>query len=244
MSSEAFFERVGDVLDAIRANETESMRRVTEALVRCIRDDRMIFTFGSGHSSLLAAEGLYRAGGLACVSAILEPATTFAGGALAGTAFERMRGVHRGVVDRYGVTAGDVLVLFSNSGVNPLPVELAADCRDRGLTTVAVTSRRYVARVTGSDARCTTVLDVADHVIDNHVPPGDAVIDIGSDGRQAAPVSTIAGAFIWNALVADVAAQLAALAITPPVYVSSNMAGSKEVNADLVERYRNRIRNL
>ena len=243
VSLAAYFERVRELLEAIMANEAEPMRQVAELLATCIREDHIVYTFGSGHSSLLAAEGLFRAGGLACVSAILEPTTTFAGGALAGTAIERMPGISRNVMARYEVAEGDVLVVFSNSGVNALPVELTEYCRDRGLTTVAITSCRYVAQAAGANTRA-TLLDVADYVIDNHVPPGDAAIEVGSDRQPVAPLSTIAGAIIWNALVADVSERLVDLAITPPVYVSSNMTGAKGVNAALVDRYRHRIRNL
>jgi uncharacterized phosphosugar-binding protein len=243
VSLAAYFETARALLEAIQANEAEPMRRVAERLAECIREDHIIYTFGSGHSSLLAAEGLFRAGGLACVSAILEPTTTFAGGALAGTAIERMPGISRSVMARYGVAGGDVLVVFSNSGVNALPVELTEYCRDRGLTTVAITSRRYAVQAAGSGHR-PTLLDLADHVIDNHVPPGDAAIEVGSARQPVASLSTLAGAFIWNALVAEVADRLVDQAITPPVYVSSNMTGAKEVNAALVDRYRHRIRNL
>ena len=62
VSSAAYFERVRELLEAIRTSEAEPMRLVAERLAACIREDHIIYTFGSGHSSLLAAEGLFRAG--------------------------------------------------------------------------------------------------------------------------------------------------------------------------------------
>ena len=244
MSSATYSSRVLEVLKAIQVNEAETLRAVSERLVDCVREDRIIYTFGSGHSSLLAAEGLFRAGGLACVSAILEPSTTFAAGAVAGSAFERKVGAFQEIIDRYPVSPGDALVVFSNSGVNALPVELTQHCRQAGLTTVAITSRRYAEVAARSNGSTCTLLEVAEYVIDNHLPPGDALVGIGTAGPNVAPGSTVAGAYIWNALQAEVAVRLKALRLELPVYVSSNTDGAKEVNEGLVRRYRQRVRNL
>jgi uncharacterized phosphosugar-binding protein len=243
MSANRYFEHTLLTLEAIRL-DTSVLQEVAQVFAEVIQQDKLIYTFGTGHSSLLAAEGLYRAGGLACVSAILEPSTTSELGMIAGSSFERLQGQAALILDRYPVQAGDALVVYSNSGVNAVPVEMAQEAKARGLITVAVMSVQYSSQAPVTSKTGQTLADVADYVIDNHVPPGDAVVPFYGDALRAAAVSNVAGAFIWNALVAETVAILEAKNVKAPVYISSNMPGSKDHNAALVQKYRPRIRQL
>jgi uncharacterized phosphosugar-binding protein len=243
MSANTYFEKTFEILERIRLG-TSTLQEVANVFARAIEQDKLIYTFGTGHSSLLAAEGLYRAGGLACVSAILEPSTTSDVGMIAGSAFERLTGQAALILDRYPLTMGDVLVVYSNSGVNALPVEMAQEAKARGLITVAVMSLEYSKQAPKTSTTRQTLADVADYVIDNHIPPGDAVVLFFNDTLRAAAVSNVAGAFIWNALVAETVALLETKGITAPVYISSNMLGAKAHNQALLERYRRRVRHL
>jgi uncharacterized phosphosugar-binding protein len=243
MSANRYFEHAFELLEQIRL-DTSVLQEVAQVFADVIQQDKLIYTFGTGHSSLLAAEGLYRAGGLACVSAILEPSTTSELGMIAGSSFERLQGQAALILERYPIASGDVLVIYSNSGVNALPVEMVLEAKARGLITVAVMSLQYSKQAPVTSKTGQTLADVADYVIDNHVPPGDAVVPFYSDTLRAAALSNVAGAFIWNALVAETVALLAEKGIKAPVYISSNMPGAKEHNQALVEKYRRRIRHL
>jgi uncharacterized phosphosugar-binding protein len=243
MSATRYFEHALEILEQLRL-DTSALQEVAKVFAEAIENDKLIYTFGTGHSSLLAAEGLYRAGGLACVSAILEPSTTYELGMIAGSAFERLNGQAALILDRYPIVAGDVLVVYSNSGVNALPVEMAQEAKARGLITVAVMSLQYSKQAPKTAASKQTLADVADYVIDNHIPPGDAVVSFYNDTLRAAAVSNVAGAFIWNALVAQTVAVLESKNIKAPVYISSNMPGAKEHNATLLAKYRTRIKHL
>jgi uncharacterized phosphosugar-binding protein len=243
MSANRYFEKAFEVLEQIRL-DTSPLQEVAKVFAEAIMQDKLIYTFGTGHSSILAAEGLYRAGGLACVSAILEPSTTSELGMIAGSAFERLQGQAALILDRYPITSGDVLVVYSNSGANALPVEMAQEAKARGLITVAVISKDYarVAPVTSKTGQ--TLADVADYVLDNHVPPGDAVVPFYNNTLRAGALSNVAGAFIWNALIAETVTVLEEQSLQAPVYISSNMPNSKKNNETLVKKYRHRIRHL
>jgi uncharacterized phosphosugar-binding protein len=243
MSANLYFQKAFEILERIRL-ETSVLQDVAKAFAQAIEQDKLIYTFGTGHSSLLAAEGLYRAGGLACVSAILEPSTTSELGMIAGSSFERLNGQAALILDRYPMVAGDMLVVYSNSGVNAVPVEMAQEAKARGLITVAVMSLEYSKQAPKTSASKQTLADVADYVLDNHIPPGDAVVPFYNDTLRAAAVSNVAGAFIWNALVAETVALLEAKGLEAPVYISSNMPGSKAHNEALIAKYRRRIRHL
>lgn len=232
------------VLERIVEHERGVLEQAVCQFTKTIAAGRIIHTFGTGHSSLLACEGLYRAGGLACINAILEPFTTFASGARAGSQFERTPGLAEMILERYQLAEGDTLVIFSNSGVNTLPVEMAQAAKARRMSTIAVLSRAYATASAQRKGLSVTLLELADLVIDNHVPPGDATLALEGGRYRVGPVSTIAGAFIWNVLVSQTAAKLLESDIEPPVFISSNMPQASENNDALIERYRTKIRHL
>jgi uncharacterized phosphosugar-binding protein len=106
--------------------------------------------------------------------------------------------------------------------------------------TTSVNPKRAPRTATGGES----LADVAHLVLDNHVPPGDAVVPFYDGRLRAASVSTVAGAFIWNALIAETIAVLEGEGFPATVYISSNMSGADEHNSALVSRYRAKVRHL
>jgi uncharacterized phosphosugar-binding protein len=228
-------------LATIRDGQEAAFEAAASAMQRAAADDRLIYLFGTGHSHMMAEEGHYRAGGLACIVPVLVSTVMLHEGAVAGSRLERTSGLADIVLSRYAVGAGDVLIVFSNSGVNAVPVEAARMGRARGATVIAITSQDYSRAAAAGRER---LADVAEIVLDNRVPPGDAITQVTPDGLRAAPVSTIIGAALLNALCVEVAARLVAAGGSAPVYISANMPGAAEHNAMLVARYRSRNPHL
>ena len=82
--------RVNALVARIAAEERESILRAAVAVADRVADDRLINVIGpGGHSSMGAEEVFYRAGGLACVNAILDDGFLLANGALRSMAVER-----------------------------------------------------------------------------------------------------------------------------------------------------------
>jgi uncharacterized phosphosugar-binding protein len=81
--------------------------------------------------------------------------------------------------------------------------------------------------------------DIADVVIDNKAPYGDATLDIGS--TKIGAISSITAAFIAQLLTIAVTDRIAASGQTPPVYLSANIPGGDEHNKALEDLYRDRI---
>jgi uncharacterized phosphosugar-binding protein len=73
-----------------------------------------------------------------------------------------------------------------------------------------------------------------DVAIDNGGAVGDAAVTIDGLDTRVAPTSTVVGAAILDALVAEVVERLITRGITPEVYTSSNVAGGDAANG----RYR------
>ena len=74
---------------------------------------------------MLAEEMFYRAGGLVDVRPILFEGLMLHADAPMSTSLERLPGLAAVILDGHGVESGDVLFVFSNSGRNPVTVELA-----------------------------------------------------------------------------------------------------------------------
>jgi uncharacterized phosphosugar-binding protein len=170
------------------------------------------------------------------------------GGAALSTRLERLTGIGRALLDDHDVREGDVLVLASNSGGNAVCRELAQLARERGVTVVGLTSLAHAtaARAAADRAGADDVRlhDLADVVLDNHGRAGDASLDLDGVERPVAATSSVVGAAIVNTLVAETAAELGRLGISPEVFASSNTSGGDDTNAELIRRHRPRVRSL
>ena len=80
-------------------------------------------------------------------------------------------------------------MIVSNSGRNPVPIEMAMEARGKGLKVIAVASIGFSKGVPSRHFSGLRLADVADVVIDNGVPPGDASVEIGGLAQKMGPVS-------------------------------------------------------
>lgn len=218
----------------------EQLAPAVEAIVASVRIDGLVYVFGTGHSHLLALDLHYRAGGPAFVVPILDEALMLHEGAIASTERERTPGVAAEVLARYPVAARDSVIVISNSGVNAVPVEAADLVRATGAALIALTSRAYSE---AAAAGRPTLAAAADIVIDNGLPPGDAMTALPGTDLKAGPGSTVIGSALLQALFAEAAARLAKDG-APPIYLSANMPGAADNNRGLIERYRPRNPHL
>jgi len=218
--------------DAERAN-AEAVAEAADLVLGVIRADALVFTAGAGHSLAAVAETFYRAGGLACVFPLYHPELLPLHGAQHSTTTERKSGLAAEVLRDRAPGADDVLVVFSTSGVNPYPVELALEARERGAAVIAVTSRACVAAAPRRSS--STLVEAGTVVLDSLVIPGDA--SHPADAPRTAPLSTVVNAFLWNLVLAQVYDRGTAEGLDVPLWRSSNVEGGDEANAALLAKY-------
>src|SRR5690349_10059307 len=141
-SSDIGFDRYLQAIHELQARVVEGQRaallRTAQKMAETTARDQRIFLFGTGHSHLLVEEGFYRAGGLANVVPMLSEHFMLHHLPELGSRLERTAGLAELILDRYAPEAGELLFVFSNSGVNRLPVEMALRGRERGLSVVSV----------------------------------------------------------------------------------------------------------
>ena len=165
-------------------------------------------------------------------------------GAHRSTQLERVEGYAAQVLAAYPMGAKDILFIASNSGRNAFPVEAALYAKTRGVRTVAITSMDHAGKVASRHSSGRSLHDVADLVIDNEVGQGDASLEIAGGTMRMGPISTIAGAFIMNIVMAGAVEAMAAAGIAVDVYRSANLDNADSGAGAIVERWRGRIKGL
>ncbi len=237
-----YFDRLQELMSALR-DEGPRIEAAAKVMADCIANGGIVHVFGSGHSHMMAEEVFHRAGGLFAFNAMLDVNLTSFGTLNAGMV-ERTEGYAKVILASFDVRPGEVVVVVSNSGINPVPIELAIEARAIGATTIAVTSEANYRSTSSRHSSGKRLADIADLTIDSRVPVGDAILDLEGLDVPVGAASTVLGAALMNAMVAQTAEELIAAGQRPPVIVSMNVPGGDERNAELTERYRPRLQLL
>jgi uncharacterized phosphosugar-binding protein len=231
-----YLEQIVGLLTLIEAEEANALSSASDAVAEVICRDGLVHVFGCGHSHLAALDTFYRAGGLACVSPLLDEDLMLHDGAAKSSRMEKMPGIAREAFRRASVDpAKDILVVISASGKNAAPVEMLRTAKAAGVKTLAISSFEYKAH--GG-----VLLDEADIAIDCKVPYGDAVIDVGE--MKMGGLSTYASLFILNSVLINGAKKALSCGVVPPIYTSGNVEGGTAKNIALEERYFGRVKRL
>jgi len=248
MSAEQYILEIKKLIEKVEKTQISNIRRAAELIADSIMRDRLVYVFGAGHSHLLAYEVFARAGGLAQMQPILDHGLDFGSGARRQGGFERLPGYARIVIQDYDIRPGDVMIVISNSGRNPAPVEMALEGKKRGATVIALTSLPHSMSVSSSDPSGKRLFEVADLVLDTGCVAGDALVKLEGLPPRVGPGSTVIGALILNAIVVQVAKNLLDRGETPAVAFSGNLEGGQEYNEKVLdktmEKFRGQMRHM
>jgi uncharacterized phosphosugar-binding protein len=242
MGADKYIEGIEGLIAGVKGTQIDGIRQVAQWAAESIRKDRLVFVFGAGHSALLCQEMFARAGGLLQVQPILDPGLDFFAGARRQGGFERLTGYAKIVIQDYDIRPDDVVIVISNSGRNPAPVEMALEAKDRGAKIVALTSMPHSQSVSAANPAGKRLFEVADLVLDTGCPPGDALVELKGLPPRVAPSSTVIGALILNAIVAQVAKNLLDQGVTPAVGFSGNLDKGREYNQKVLGELRAKFR--
>ena len=241
-ASKEYLQSCRKTLDQLSDTQLEVISRAAELIASRVAAGGIVHTFGTGHSHELAEEVAYRAGGVVPVNPILEPSLTGSTEVSKSEFLERLEGFAPHILDYHRVSEADVLIIISNSGRNAVPVEMAIEARQRGIPVVAVTSLAYSREVSSRQSSGKKLYEVADIVIDNCTPYGDAAVSLEGVPQPVGPLSTVAGAAVMHALMVGVAERLVGKMSPVPVFWSGNLDGVTEKNTQMMGPYRGRVR--
>lgn len=235
-----YLKRLSSQLDHLVV-EGATLETAAEKVAAAVSQDGLVHLFGCGHSHILSEEVFYRAGGLANINPILIEPLMLHEGAVRSSQLERKHDFASTFLDQLDIRLGDVMIVVSTSGKNPVPIEVAMFAKEKGAFVIGLTSFDYSSYGTSNHSTGNHLKDVVDLAIDNQAVRGDAVMNNPGSPVPFGPTSTVIGAAILNAIFVEAINALIQRGITPPIFLSANMPGAEAHNRELVERYGQRI---
>ncbi|MGB3330541.1 MAG: SIS domain-containing protein, partial [Thermomicrobiales bacterium] len=215
------------LLDTVTTSQGDWIETAAGWMAEAIAAGGVVHLFGSGHSHMIAEEVFHRAGSLMPLNPMLDINLTFLGSVNA-TALERTAGYGQVIVASHDIRHGEVVIVVSNSGVNPVPIDVVLAAKARGARTISITSDQHYRDAPSRHASGKRLAEVTDLTIDTCIPAGDALVAIAGNDLRSGGASSAVGIAIINALVAETAANLAARGIDPPLIPTMNLPGGDE----------------
>ena len=235
MSYELFFDKIKEVTKDVRDTQGENIKKAAEIIAESIMNGGIIQAFGSGHSYAGAIEIAGRAGGLIPAKVLKEPS---------GGKYETIEGVGTKFMEEVDIRENDCFVLISNSGRNPMSIEIAEWAKERGNKIIVVTSLDISKTMTSRHSSGKKLYEFADVVLDNRGVEGDAIIELEGLDTKVCGTSSITAAMLLNATILEAIQIMLDKGYVPPVYMSANVDGGPEFNKKLVEKYAYRLRRI
>ena len=244
--SEQYVATVQDVLSEVVEQESDAITAGARLLADAVDGGGVVHVFGAGHSQLVAADATFRAGGPAWANGILDTALFIGRGAIAATATERIPEMADAIFDQVQPRPTDATVVVTNSGITPISVRWAELARERGLPVIGISSRHSLEYF-GPEAR-QHIGALADVLLDNHCPLGDAATTFGGTAGKgptssggAGPTSTIVNSFLFHWLAVSTHELLQQRGREVDAFRSGHMPDSHDFNARLMAKYSDRV---
>lgn len=192
-----------------------------------VADGHRIFVFGAGHASMFGMELVNRAGGFKIFDIMhlndLTPGWRPFGSQLRDSEPERVAENGTRLLSHYGAAAGDIVLVASNSGRNGSAVQLALDCAERGIYTAAFTSLAHSRAVASRHVSGKRLFEVADLVVDNHVPLGDAMLADPRLEVKFGAASSLSFCLLAQMLDVAIVDTMLARGLVPDLLLSANV---------------------
>jgi uncharacterized phosphosugar-binding protein len=236
-----YFQKVTELLELVLKNEKENIKKAAYAVSEAIQKGGIIQLFGCGHSHILAEEVFYRAGGLVPIKPIFVEPLMLHEGAVRSSMLERENNFAQEFIAEEEIRPEDVFFVFSTSGRNPVPIDVALTAKNKGAYTIVITSLEYSMSQPSRHQSGKLLYEIADLVINNHSVKGDAILSHESVSVPFSPTSTVVGSTILNAIFAEAIVLMAKNGFEPPIFLSGNIEGADDHNNKIIEKYKDRI---
>jgi uncharacterized phosphosugar-binding protein len=249
----AYFDAAEAILRRIRDTQMPALVRAAEICASSIGNDGLVHLFGSGHSRIPIEEMFPRHGSFPGFHPMVELSLTFhnpvvgSNGQRQAMYLEHVEGFGKIILRNFVLRPPDSMIVFSNSGVNEVVVEVAMEVRSMGLPVISVVSMEHCLAARPLHSSGKRLPDVSDVTIDNGTPGGDALVPIAGLDDPVGPGSTIGGAAVVNALKCLIAERLTRMGKPPIVLTSSWFIGSEASKKRFdvcYDDYRRRIRRI
>lgn len=246
-----YLNAAGSILEQIRSTQMPALEEAADICADTIDREALVHLFGTGHSRIPIEEIFPRHGSFPGFHPIVELSVTYhnqvvgANGQRQAMHIEHVEGLGERILRNFVLRPPDSFVIFSNSGVNEVVVEVALEAREHELPVVAVVSMEHCMAAEPKHSSGRRLPEVADVAIDTCAPGGDAMVEIDGLDDPVGPGSTIGGAAVANTLKCMVAERLTERD-NPPLVLSSSYFLGREASEERFEacydEYRRRVR--
>jgi uncharacterized phosphosugar-binding protein len=237
-------------IDAIEADMLDRARTAAERFGRTIAGGRLVHVFGTGHSRMAVEEMFPRYGSFPGFHPIVELSMTYhnpvvgANGQRQAMFLENVQGFGPVLWRNFVTAPDDCLLAISSSGCNAVTIDVALEAKRLGMFVVALTSLAHAAVSTSKHESGRKLADVADLVLDQHAPAGDAAVWIDGLETPVAPISSVSGCVVINLLKAETARRLVELGSPPSVLTAACHVGpdrAARIFEETYDDYRRRV---
>ena len=136
-----YIDKIKELINTIEVEEKESMQKATNILMEAVKKKNAIFSFGASHAGILSEELYYRAGGLVVINPVFARSLMLDTTPITHTSqMERLVGYGTALVQKTQIKEGDVVIIHSVSGRNPVIIEFAMESKKRGATVIWITN--------------------------------------------------------------------------------------------------------
>lgn len=254
MSAEQWFAKTEQIHRRIRETQMEPIRAAAGAIADSIGAGRMVHLFGAGHGALPVMECYPRIGGFVGYHPLTEHCLSYFTNVVGDSGvpqflfLERLEGFAQVILENYRLDPRDTMMIFSQSGINGVVVDMALETKKRGLTLVALTSMEHTQAVPARHSSGRKLYELADIVVDTCVPAGDAMVEVPGLREKVGPGSTFGFVTAVNAINCEVARLLTERGQPPLVNVSHNFLPPEEARVHMqqvwqayLERVKSRV---
>lgn len=245
-----YFDTLTERLNRVRDTQSEAILRAAELCAASIGAGKLAFTFGTGHGALPALESFPRTGTIVGFRPIVESTMISFHHVWGDMGARQYRFIHaqegygKAILRSHQIDPADTMILFSHSGINAVIMDIAMECKERGISLIGVTSLPHSSATPSRHSSGKRLFEVADVVIDTGIPLADAALRIDGLDAPVGASSTSVTIAIAHAIVAATAEKLVERGITPHVMVSPNTTGKEAANRQNDENYEELWRRL
>lgn len=232
MSFLRYFDVIESLIQELKDTQHANIKKAAEIIAESIMSGGILHAFGSGHSYGAALEVAGRAGGLVPAKIVDEPSRGI---------YETIEGVGTKLMEHYDLRPNDCFIIISNSGRNPLVIEVADIVKERGVKLIAVTSLEVSKKLKSRHSSGKNLYQFADVILDNRCVEGDSAIEVEGLPVKIGPTSSVAASVLLQATIVEAIEIMISRGYMPPIYMSENIDGGPEFNRKLVEKYADRI---
>lgn len=238
-------EQITFLIKEIQSRNKDSLREAACLISNKIEKGEIIYIFGGGgHSNMAAEEMFYRSGSLICVRPLFMPGNRMGDTIM----LNETEGLAPLLFEKYNIKAGDVLIISNAYGTSRMNIDVVMEAKKRDVRTIGLTGTEFPKHLPknfrGRHSSNKNLHEEVDIFIDTCCPYGDALVKVKEHPAPVGPASTILSSVALNFLLISVTEELINRNVEPPILKNANVIGGVEYNEKYLTQYCGQIPEL